>query len=179
MIFRTLFGALAATIFLSESALALSCARTNVSQAMEQAKASDDLYYVLVGQFQSTPLPKKPKKAAVDPRNRFEIAQPQMVEAWFDGRILSSNAANDSLVTRFPVDVEVSCAGSWCGSPPANGKELIAFVKARPGEPMMLEAGPCPSKIFALDPKGSQISSLRACFADSCEDSADPRFDKR
>ncbi len=179
MTLRTLFGALAATLFISDSAFALSCARTNVSQAMEQAKTSDDLYYVLVGTFQSTPLPKKTKTAVVDSRNRFETAPPQMVEAWFDGRILSSAAANDKTVSRFPVDVEVSCAGSWCGSPPANDKEVIAFVKARPGQPMMLSAGPCPSKVFAVDAKQSQVPSLRACFTESCEDAVDPRFDKR
>jgi len=101
---HTLIGAAVAALFIADSAFALSCARTDVKQAMEQVKSSDDLYYVLAGSFQSTPMMKKDKKAVVDKRNRFETAQPRMVEAWFDGRILSSTAAGDTEVTRFPID---------------------------------------------------------------------------
>jgi len=176
---HTLIGAAVAALFITDSAFALSCARTDVKQAMEQVKSSDDLYYVLAGSFQSAPMMKKDKKAVVDKRNRFETAQPRMVEAWFDGRILSSTAAGDTDVTRFPIDVEVSCAGPWCGSAPVNGKEVIAFVKARPGLPMLLSAGPCPSKVFPIDAKMTEVKSLRACFDKNCAPTVDPRFDKR
>ena len=173
---RSLLAVLAATVFMSESAFALSCARADIGQTMETAKSSDDLYYILVGTFTSKPIPKPQQKAVVDPRNQFETSKPKMVEAWFDGRILSNHKEFDTAVTRKPIDVEVTCAGPWCGSAPANGTEVIAFVKARPGLPMLLQAGPCPDKVFRLDRKKPQLKKLRACFDKTC--APDPKFDK-
>jgi len=127
--------ALAAVMLLSPSASALSCMRPDIAQTMESAKAADEVYYILVGTFTSAPVPKTLKSN--DPNAPQNGIGSHTVEAWFDGKILSNDARYDNPVTRLPVDVAVSCAGPWCGSAPANGREVIAFVKVRTGQPML------------------------------------------
>ena len=173
---RLLGGVIAATLFLSSQAHALSCMRPDIAKTMETAKTSDDLYYILVGTFQSTPPPKTYKPNA--PNAPLNGIGEHRVEAWFDGRVLSNNPKYDSPVSRMPIDVDVTCGGPWCGSAPRNGTEVIAFVKARPGQAMLLSAGPCPDKVYRLDPKKSHIKKLRSCFDKPCKADVDPRFDK-
>lgn len=150
------------------SASALSCMRADLAQTMESAKASDDLYYILVGSFDYTPLPRPPKTN--NPNAPMNGIGAHTVQAWFNGRILSNNPRGDQSITHMPVDIAVSCAGPWCGSAPAVGQEVIAFAKARAGEPMLLSAGPCPDKVHRLDPAKPQIETLRACFDAPCSE---------
>lgn len=172
----TALGLLAAAL-LAPSASALSCARPDIAQTMEQVKASEDLYYILVGTFTSPKLPKTKKPRS--PNAPMNGVGAHTVEAWFDGRMLSNNARYDTPVTRMPVDVDVTCAGPWCGSAPANGQEMIAFVKVRPGQPMVLDAGACPNKVYRLHADKKQIETLRSCFDKSCAAETDSRFDRR
>ena len=167
--------ALAAVTMLSPAASALSCMRPDIAQTMESAKAADEVYYILVGTFTSAPVPKTLKSN--DPNAPQNGIGSHTAEAWFDGKILSNDARYDNPVTRLPVDVAVSCAGPWCGSVPANGREVIAFVKVRTGQPMLLEAGACPDKVHMADKV--KISKLRDCFDKECQSAVDPRFDRR
>ena len=175
MKFRPLLAAFAAVMMCAPSASALSCMRPDIAKTMEKVKASDDTYYILVGTFQSTPPPKvAPSNDLNAPINGIGS---HSVDAWFDGRILSNDARSDGPVSRMPISVAVSCAGPWCGSVPANGREVIAFVKARPSQAMLLEAGPCPDKVHSVD--DAKIAKLRSCFDQACLSEVDPRFNKR
>lgn len=159
------FGALAAAL-LSSPAAALSCMRPDLARTMEQAKASDDLYYILHGTFESTPVPKGPKSN--NPNAPINGIGAHRVQSWFSGRILSNAPQYDQAVTRMPIDIAVGCAGPWCGSAPANGKDYIAFAKARADQPLELTIGACPDKLHNFIPGQQQIEMLRSCFDKSC-----------
>lgn len=169
-----LLGLVAASS-LATSANALSCMRPDIAQTMETAKASDDLYYIMVGQFSFTPLPKKPRSA--DPNAPLNGVGAHTVKATFNGRFLSNVAEYDAPAMRVPVDIDVSCAGPWCGGPPQNGTEVIAFAKSRPGQPLLLEVGPCPGKVYGFE--RAKVEKLRNCFDKACTPDIDPRFDRR
>ena len=169
-----LIGVVAASSF-ATSASALSCMRPDIAQTMESAKTSEDLYYIVVGQFSYTPLPKKPRSN--DPNAPLNGIGSHVVKAAFNGRFLSTDARFDAPAKAVPVDIDVSCAGPWCGGPPRNGDEVIAFVKSRPGQPLLLEIGPCPDKVHSFERK--KVEKLRRCFDKKCMSDVDPRFDRR
>ena len=52
-------SALFAALISADSAFALSCARPNLIKSLEDAKASEALYYVLVGTFAASPSQKR------------------------------------------------------------------------------------------------------------------------
>ncbi len=195
MTLRAFLAGAAAAMMLAPTASALSCMRPDIAQTMEAAKASDDIYYILVGTFTSAPPPKPQKVTTPNKTNKDGSPTIQMlpsmtdpnaplngigahnVQAWFDGRILSNVAQYDRAVSRMPIDVAVSCSGPWCGNAPANGQDVIAFVKARPSQAMLLEAGPCPNKVHRADEV--QIAKLRSCFDKKCVSDADTQFHAR
>jgi hypothetical protein len=179
MIIRRFLTAAAAALMLTESALALSCVQPDLARTMEAAKASDDLYYIFVGTFETPPQPKQDNSldalASVKPRaDRF-------VPARFDGVGLSQIPQYDSQLSAMPMEIKLTCAGPWCAAVPAAGKPVIAFVKARQGQTPLLEIGPCPNYVFPLaaaptapsqagpyrEPK--QLTRLRQCFDKSCK----------
>lgn len=183
MRFKSLvLGALAAAC-LSSPAAALSCMRPDIAQTMENAKASDDLYYILFGTFKSTPVPKVPRPNKPGPPiNGIQRVDPWMngvgphrVQARFRGRILSHAPQYDQMVTDIPIDIAVKCAGPWCGGAPANGTDYIAFVKSRAGQPLELTIGACPDKLHKFDSSKRQIETLRSCFDKSCADKSSRR----
>ena len=181
MRFRSLLAGFTAVMMCAPAASALSCMRPDIAQTMEKVKASDEIYYILVGTFNSTPVPKSKATSSGKtgspnaPVRAINGIGPHNVQAWFDGRILSNDARYDSPVSHMPIDVAVSCAGPWCGSAPANERKVIAFVKARPSQSMLLEAGPCPDKVHSVD--DGKIAKLRSCFDQTCV--SDTRFDRR
>ena len=171
-----LLGLVAASSF-ATSASALSCMRPDIAQTMETAKASEDLYYIMVGQFSYTPLPKTKKPQFNNPNAPMNGIGAHTVKATFNGRFLSNVAQYDAPAMRVPVDIDVSCTGPWCGGPPQNGTEVIAFVKSRPGQPLLLKVGPCPDKVYGFE--RAKVEKLRNCFDKACTLDIDPRFDRR
>lgn len=159
-------AALLGALMLSESAFALSCARPNLEQVVEEAKASPKIYYVLAGRF--TPETQTSRRAGYNPsENRnFSDKRKAVTRTVFEGFSLAPSRAADRDLTRFLVDIETSCAGPWCSGVPDASQELIAFVEAREGEPPILKIGACPKFVYPAKPE--TVETVRTCLEKSC-----------
>jgi hypothetical protein len=169
---KSIIAAALGTLMLSESAFALSCARPDLVKTLEDAKASEKLYYILVGKF--TPISpqekNRPQGGYVPPEDPFKPKPPVMTSTFFEGYSLAKHRRHDGYLSRFPVDIETSCAGPWCSNVPSENSKLIAFVEVRDGQPPLLKISPCPSFTFAAEKK--QVKTLRQCLDRSCEPQA-------
>jgi hypothetical protein len=167
---RSIFGAvLIGALMFSQSASALSCARPDLVRTLEDAKDSPKIYHILVGRFQSlTRGPAFPQMGPnMPPEDQFKPKPPRLMPSYFEGYSLAKNPRRDVPLSRFPVDIEVSCIGPWCSDVPAADRELIAFVEARPGQTPVLRISPCPSQTFAADRK--QVRKVRQCLDRKCQ----------
>lgn len=150
-------------LLLSESAFALSCARPDLVGNLETAKASPDIYYILVGKFR----PVTPKQKQYKLRNHRLLDQVDITPSLFDGYSIAKTRRQDQALSGFPLDIETTCTGPWCSRAPALDQEMIAIVQARPGQTPILRTSPCPSKVFRATTKS--IEKLRECLDQSCE----------
>lgn len=166
-------AAIASCFLFTQSALALSCAPPNMIGALEEAKASDESYYVLVGKFLTPEAPRltKPQGYKVIQKgsvSRIEYPKgPKTTPTFFEGVSLSSDPHSDTPLTAFPVDVQTICLGPWCSHVPSAEHDIIAFVKERPGQSPILVTSPCPGKTFAAAPE--TVSKLRKCLTTQCD----------
>lgn len=172
MKFRSVFAGIIGTLILSsaglsQNAYALSCMQPDLIRTLEDAKSSDKVYYILVGKFTSEPHKVKPYNF-----NHHNPKPPKVIRSWFEGYSVAQDPRYDSHLTRFPVDIQTSCAGPWCSSPPANGHEFIAFVQARESQAPLLNVSPCPTWVFPA--KDKQVQKIRQCLDKSCTPEASP-----
>lgn len=171
MILRSIL-ILLASIMLSDSAMALSCMRPDIAKTMEKAKASETVYHILVGNFTShAPVP---RFQGSDPRDQFEQKPPIITRALFTGHSLAKTPHLDERLTRFPIAIETSCMGPWCGSLPPQQTPYIAFVEARPGQVPILRLSPCQDVMYPADEGGQKVSKLRTCFDGLCRSDQEP-----
>ena len=152
-------------IAFSQSALALSCIAPDLGKAMETAKNSPLTYHVFVGRFVTPNYPKQDTSMGLE---YFEPKSPILARSWFKGVSLAPEASSDVPLSKFPVDLEVGCAGPWCGAPPNETQTHIAFVEARSDAPPILRISACRSKVFTVRDGDGQVEKLRACFDKTC-----------
>ncbi len=162
---------------LSESAFALSCARPDLIQTLEEAKASDKLYHILVGKFVSEPsaphqqggLELGPLRS--DGTRGVSIPKanktPKITRSWFEGIAVSKDPSRDGQMTRYPVDIQTRCVSQWCSSPPRSNLEVIAFVEAREGQTPILRMSPCSKWVFSNNVP-VQVGNIRQCLDKDC-----------
>jgi len=116
-VLRSVLTAIIGTLILSENAFALSCMPPNLIKTLEAAKTSENTYEILVGKFVS--LPSETRTSYYDPnafgQGEYKPTPPKITEAFFNGYSLRNNPRLDVKLTRYPIDVETSCAGHWCG----------------------------------------------------------------
>lgn len=172
MFLRSVFTAVVASVLFAESASALSCARPDLAQTMEKAKSSDKLYYVLVGKFR----PQNPHDNREYPSYNEKNPGPQTTMMWFEGRSIAQRSSYDSRLNYFPLEVQTSCAGPWCSSPPRAGETFISFVEVRRGQAPLLRVGPCPEWMFRTQPQDGQVQSLRDCMDKPCNPAGRPSY---
>ena len=155
-------------LMLSESAFGLSCMRPDLVKSLEEAKESPKIYHILVGRFKSVSRePAYPKMGPnMPPEDQFKPRPPRIMQSYFEGYSLAKTPHQDWPLSRYPVDIEVSCMGPWCSSVPSPDRQLIAFVEARPGLPPILKISPCPGKTFEAD--GKQVQKIRQCLDKKC-----------
>lgn len=166
-----LAGLIISSTGVSEPAFALSCMQPDLVKTLEEAKASDKLYYILVGRFKTGPSAKNPPDAnGYD----FKPRPPKITHSWFDGYSVSNDPRRDSHLIRFPVDIETSCAGPWCSSPPSSEREVIAFVEARENQAPLLKTSPCPTWVFTVRPQETQVQTIRQCLDKTCAPKQSP-----
>lgn len=159
-------AAVMAVLALSESAAALSCMRPNVVSTLEDAKKSEKMYQIFVGEFShATPKPFKP-------RGINEGHPPKITPSVFTGYALGANARQDQRLNRVPVEVETSCMGPWCSRVPTSGRELIAFMELRDGKAPLLRTSACPWWTF--EAQNERVEKIRECLDKSCEAESEP-----
>lgn len=164
----TVTAMISGAILLSNSASALSCARPDLVSTLEAAKASPNIYYILVGNFTSlTEGPAFTPWEGLPPEDQMKQRPPRIMPSTFEGYSLATTRRDDVPLTRFPVDIEVSCVASWCSDVPSPDREMIAFVEARNGQAPILRISPCPSQTFTADRK--QVEKVRQCLDKNCE----------
>lgn len=164
---RSIFGAvLLGALLVSQTASALSCAPPNLQRVVEEAKASEKTYYVLVGRFTSQT--KNTRRAGYNSgvNGRSFQESKEVTQAIFEGYSIAPSRAADQDLTAYPVDVETSCAGPWCAGVPNATQELLAFVEARDGEPPILRIGPCPKYTYPANP--ATVETVRTCLTGTC-----------
>jgi hypothetical protein len=162
--------------FAPQEASALSCMRPDLIKTLEEAKASEKIYHIFVGKFKpeltaapgtftNTDGNKTPFSHSPDHYNK----QPRVTRARFSGFSLASNPRYDYPLTDYPVNIDTSCAGPWCGSLPGKQQEVIAFVEAQAGQYPVLRVTPCPDKVHPVRPKDNQIKKVRSCLGRTCQ----------
>lgn len=130
-------------------ALALSCLEPSVARSFEEARASAEVYVVVLGRFEF---------------EAPEPGEPASVTATFDGRVLG----RDGFVTevRRPVTMEISCLSVWCGHI-EPGVETLAFVEQEE-EGLSVAITPCSGWVF-VKPTPEQVLIAESCMSGSCE----------
>jgi len=162
-----LFGGLLVVFMMSQSASALSCARPDLLRTLEEAKASPKIYHVLVGRFVSRGSPNQNTDGLVSPEDQFKPRPPVITQSLFEGVSLAPSRRQNTRLSRFPVDIETSCIGPWCSSPPDSNQDLIALVEARPGQSPILRLSPCPGNSFLAE--AEEVKKLRQCLSRTCK----------
>lgn len=172
------FSALFAALISADSAFALSCARPNLIKSLEDAKASEDLYYILVGTFDAGAPPHRidtSKPAGSEQQNStyspfpMPSKTPRVTQTLFTGTLIGQDPQQDNHLTRFPVDIETSCVGIWCGRVPFKTQEVVAFVKTRGEQPPLLKISACSKWVFSRNVP-VQVSNIRQCLDKDCTD---------
>ena len=158
---------------LTPNAAALSCKPPNLLKRMEDAKASEDVYYVLSGTF--TPQTEVPAHAHFNLQNQHKKRPPITVNTLFNGVSLTPNHAPNVPMSNVPVNVKTSCVLAWCSSVPAQNKDRIAFVVVKPGQAPLLEIAPCSRNVFSVSQNKKEIGLLKSCFEKPCNANPEPR----
>ncbi len=166
---RSIGAAIIATLFMAESASALSCVQQDLINTLEDAKASEKLYHILVGKFVTRgPRPKSRSYSGfMSPEDQSRPKPPLITRTYFEGYSLAQHPRQDEHLSRFPVDIETSCAGPWCSNVPQSDRALIAFVEAREGQAPLLKISPCPYWTFGA--KAERVEKVRQCLDKSCQ----------
>ena len=163
---------------LSEGAFALSCMKPDLVKSLEEAKASEKVYHILAGKFISEPTVDHNRGGGLqlgpprsDGTRGVIVSQhnktPQITRAWFEGIAVAKDARNDGQLTRFPVDIETSCVGSWCSNPPSSNQTVVAFVEDRAGQVPILKISACPKWVFSNNVP-VQVGNIRQCLDKDC-----------
>ena len=138
---------------LAGQAGALSCLRPDPIDTFKQVAAAPEGYYVLYGQltFDEAALP-----SGVSNDN---FRDPPPIPAQFTGKGLTLQGFTSDYIS--PVNLQVGCAGPWCGSA-RSGVDAIYFVRAD-DPPVTMQAGPCGGMIFE-EPDQATLDMLTSCM---------------
>ena len=130
---------------------ALSCLRPDPIVTFQQLAAAPEEYHVLYGElsFDEDALP---PAVSNDPN-------PVPIPARFVGKGLSADGFTIPYISN--VELQISCAGPWCGSA-RSGVDAVFFVAAA-GQPRTVEAGPCGGMIFE-EPTQAVLDMLITCM---------------
>ena len=158
---RSIAAAVLGTLFMADSASALSCMQPDIQRELKEAIESDKVYHIFVGYFDA---PEKPKTPLNQPKPNNSLvftpsARPETVDGFFRGYSLGKTPRQDTKLENLRVQIKTSCAAHWCGKVPPPDREMIAFLEAQENGPPLLTMGPCPhmSHNYSLD----KVQTLR------------------
>ncbi|WP_375688697.1 hypothetical protein [Pseudooceanicola sp. LIPI14-2-Ac024] len=134
-------------------ALALSCARPDVTRSFQEAAAAETAYVIVHGtlDFDAAALPEQ------------DLTQPGPESTPVAARIegLALTPKGFSIPFDQPVTLDVQCLGPWCaGAEP--GSDVLAFVE-RDDTGFTLRLSPCPGTAF-FAPSAADLQRVTACL---------------
>lgn len=151
---RSGISALGAALLLAlpQPAEALSCLRPDIARSYQQADRSKDRYIMVLGTLAFDP--------ALLPETGAGNTAPTTIPARLNGQPITPNGFGKPF--QRPVTLEISCAGSWCGSVPA-GTEMLMFLR-QTAAGYTLDVGPCPGSAF-VQPSEETLATARRCLS--------------
>ncbi len=143
----------AALAMISGQANALSCLRPDPIETFKRLAAAPESYFVLYGEltFDEAQLP--------DGVSMNQMREPDPIPARFEGKGLTRQGFTNDYFS--DVNLQIGCAGSWCGSARSGG-DAIYFVAAT-DPPVTMQAGACGGMIFE-DPSEAVLDMLTTCM---------------
>lgn len=140
-------------------ATALSCVQPDVARSYEFAAQAEERYLIILGTLAFGEVPSSDTGEIHNPR---EVE----VEAQFLGQYLTQDGFQAA--PPLAVDIEFTCAASWCGSMTSDDAPVLAFVEQSDAG-YTLTVGPCGGQAFK-NPSDAQIDQVLSCMrGESCE----------
>lgn len=149
---------LALCLLAAGPASALSCVAPDVGGTYFAASDSPDDYVIALGYMSQTGLPEPQGSEGTG----SEETRTYTVAAQFIGHVFSGAAFD--LPRDFPVTVEVTCVGPWCGGH-GNVENGLFFLRRDGGARHVLQSSPCRFWYFP-DPTAADIRQVVACHRD-------------
>lgn len=147
--------ALIALLATATPAFPLSCAGMDIAALYQQAAEATERYVIVHGAF----LRNGPDLLLADTIAEEGIGTPYTVDMLFYGDLGSRVGFHTPV--ELEVTVAVSCVLGWCGAPPEDGREVLAFLRVDQDRAYHLAVGPCSGWVIhnATEDDLNQISA--------------------
>lgn len=145
-----------ALLLITSPALALSCLPADPAGMYQVASESTDRYVAVHGAF----LRDDPDVPAG--RGQSGDAMPYGYDALFYGDFGSRVGFRTPV--ELNVHIEIGCVSVWCGSPPADGVPMLAFLRLDDNRDYFLEVAACPTTLM-MQPAQEDLDQIEDCMA--------------
>jgi len=144
-------------------AASLSCAYLDAAAMYQQAADASERYVIVHGAF----LRNGPDVPLTPVSDDPDTPPPYSVEMLFYGDLGSRVGFHTPV--ELEVTVRVNCVLSWCGAPPEEGREVLAFLRVDEDRAYHLGIGPCPGWVI-YNPSQQDLDQIVACMrGETCE----------
>ena len=144
-------------------AASLSCAYLDAAAMYRQAADASERYVIVHGAF----LRNGPDVPLTPVSDDPDTPPPYSVEMLFYGDLGSRVGFHTPV--ELEVTVRVNCVLSWCGAPPEEGREVLAFLRVDEDRAYHLGIGPCPGWVI-YNPSQQDLDQIVACMrGETCE----------
>ncbi|PIV72824.1 MAG: hypothetical protein COW55_15475 [Rhodobacteraceae bacterium CG17_big_fil_post_rev_8_21_14_2_50_65_11] len=137
---------------------ALRCAPPDAAAMYRHAAASEHRHVIVRGAFlrdgPDRPLPVE---------TEGDTPVPYFFDALFYGDIASRVGFHTP--AELEVTVAVACMSIWCGTPPEDGQEVLAFLRIDDNRDYYLEVEPCPTTLMSA-PTRDDLEQITDCMAE-------------
>lgn len=156
-----LMASLALLIATAGAGHALRCSPMDAAAMYLSAAESEHRYVIVNGAFlrngPDRPLPVELEEG---------MGVPYVYDALFYGNIASRIGFHTP--TELEVTIAVTCVASWCGTPPPDGLEVLAFLRVDEDRNYFLEVEACPSRLI-FEPSEDALNQIADCMTgDAC-----------
>lgn len=149
---------------LPTQAFALSCMRPSVEQSFKFANERSETFIIAHGSLKRTGPNDPPKIKRSKDRNVMPNGMPYRFQTAFKGKIAGRKGFGPT--QSFPVTVQVTCSGPWCGGDSLSTQGLYFLRKDGAGS-YTLEAHACGAYFFQ-NPSKQDLKSVIGCFKGGC-----------
>lgn len=152
-----------ALAFQGQPVLALSCMRPDAVAMYQRAAEADARYIIVHGAF----LRDGPYRPLLSEPEAEGMGIPYVYDALFYGDI--GSRVGFRTPAELEVTVAVDCLGPWCGTPPADGQDVLAFLQVDGNGDYFLMVEACPTWVMTA-PGQEAMDRIAACMrGEPCE----------